>query len=324
MTVDATTIAELLAGAPRNWGRWGEDDEIGSLNFQTPEEVLRGVRAVRSGKVFTLGVPIADPAGDPIYPGRAQPMRFNTQDKSDYVGGRVQPQAGGSEWADDYLGTYLQGSTQFDALGHMWVGDQIYNGHDALESTTGAMTRCGVDKLARKGIVGRGILIDVAGAKGVEALPPAQPITLADIEEALERQNTPIEPHDNVLLHTGWIATFYRDGAQAFFTSADGGYQEPGLTYSPELIEWFHRNEVVSYSTDTLANECTPDPATGFMATIHIALMANLGILFSEVVEERVLAADCAADGQYTFLYSAAPMHVVNGAGAPVNPVVIK
>ncbi|MBI3798706.1 MAG: hypothetical protein HY268_17290 [Deltaproteobacteria bacterium] len=67
----AKSFTELLKDAPKNWGRWGAEDEIGALNFLTSVEVLRGVRAVRQGKVFTLGAPVAWPGGDPIYPGRA-------------------------------------------------------------------------------------------------------------------------------------------------------------------------------------------------------------------------------------------------------------
>ena len=88
-------MSQLLAGSPKNWGRWGPDDQIGALNFLTSAEVLRGVRAIRQGKVITCGELIASPGGDPIFPSRTQPKRANTQDRGDYDSGRLKPLPGG-------------------------------------------------------------------------------------------------------------------------------------------------------------------------------------------------------------------------------------
>jgi hypothetical protein len=111
-------FSELLKDAPKNWGRFGPNDEIGALNFLTSAEVLRGIRAVKQGKVFTLGVPVARPGGDPLYPSRSQPIRTNAMDKGFYIAGKAQPFPGGMEYADDVITMYLQGTTQYDALGH--------------------------------------------------------------------------------------------------------------------------------------------------------------------------------------------------------------
>src|SRR5277367_5866553 len=94
-------MRQLLASSPSNWGRWGKDDQIGSLNFLTSAEVLRGVRAVKQGKVFTCGEKIGAPGGDPIWPGRKQASRTNVRDKGDYESGTVKPFPGGVEYADD-------------------------------------------------------------------------------------------------------------------------------------------------------------------------------------------------------------------------------
>jgi kynurenine formamidase len=316
-------VHELLADSPRNWGRWGDEDEIGALNFQTPDEVLRGARSAQSGRVFALGIPLGSPQGSPIWPGRATAIRINTLDHSDFVAGKAQRNPGGAEYADDYITTFLQGTTHYDGIGHMWIGDQIYNGYDAV-STTGAVEKCGVDKIARNGIAGRGVLIDVARFRGVDALESGDTITVDDLEGALAAQGTTLEKHDNVLVRTGWMSVFYNQGAEAFYNGKNGTFHEPGLYYTPELVQWFHDNEVVSYSTDTIGNENTYDPNTGWVGTLHIALMTNLGILFSEMNWVEDLAADCAEDGRYTYLYTAGPLHVVNGSGAPVNPIAIK
>ena len=313
------TLGEVLADLPKNWGRWGEDDEIGCLNFQTPEEVLRGVREVRSGKVFTLGLPIGSPGGDPVWPGRSGAMRLMTQDRSHYTAGKLKPMPGGLEYADDYMTAFLQGSSQYDALGHTWYDDQLYNGYPA-ETTTGGMAKCGVDKLARRGIVGRGVLVDMARHRGKESLGPGETFGVDDLEAAAQEQGVAIERHDNLLIRTGWLKVFFDKGREAFYEN----FIEPGLVFSPELVRWFHDQEIVSLSTDTIANEVTTDPETGIALTLHAALMRNLGLLFSEILWFEELARDCVDDGRWTFLYAAAPIHVVGGTGAPVNPVVVK
>jgi kynurenine formamidase len=109
-------------------------------------------------------------------------------------------------------------------------------------------------------------------------------------------------------------------GAEQFYAD----FVEPGLTYSAELVEWFHTMEIPNLLTDTMANEVTIDPVSGAMLPLHGALMRNLGVTFTELCDLSRLAADCADDGQWDFLYVAAPLKIVNGTGAPVNPVVIK
>jgi kynurenine formamidase len=314
-----TSLNELLADLPKNWGRWGDEDEIGCLNFLTPAEVLRGIANVKSGKVFTLGVPIGAPGGDPVWPGRSGATRLMTQDRSYYTSGKLQPLNGGLEYADDYITAFLQGSSQYDALGHTWYGDQIYNGFPA-ETTTGGMARCGVDKIAQRGVVGRGVLIDIARHRGKESLEPAETFGVADLEAAAEAQGVTIDQHDNLLIRTGWLKVFYDQGAAKFYEN----FVEPGLTFSPELVNWFHQKEIASLSTDTIANEVTVEPETGIALPLHAALMRNLGVLFSEILWFEELAADCADDGQWTFLYAAAPINVVGGTGAPVNPMAVK
>src|SRR5258708_28849382 len=136
-------FSELLKDAPKNWGRFGPNDEIGALNFLTSAEVLRGIRSVKQGKVFTLGVPVARPGGDPLYPSRSQPIRTNAMDKGFYLAGQAQPFPGGMEYADDVITMSLQGSTRYDPLGHVWHGDTFHNSHDAI-TTIGILAPCAI------------------------------------------------------------------------------------------------------------------------------------------------------------------------------------
>ena len=312
-------VRELLADAPRNWGRWGEDDEVGCLNFLTQAEVLRGVRSIRQGKTFTLQVRMADPDGDPVWPGRTPAKRMNVMDHGHYLCGKGPKFAGEYQFADDVMFMYLQGSTQYDALGHVWYDDQIWNGYDA-KTTIGGLAKASVLPIGERGVVGRGVLIDMARHRGKDVLDAGETFTHDDLLAAAERQGVTIEKHDILVIRTGWIGSFYKRDRTEFYKD----FIEPGLTYSPELVRWFHEMEIPNLVTDTIANEVTVDPVSGVDLPLHNALMRNLGIALTEIAALDLLAEDCAADGQWDFLYTAAPLKIVGGTGAPVNPIVIK
>ena len=312
-------VAELLQNDPKNWDRWGPDDEVGALNYLTRAEVLRGVAAVRSGKTFTLQVVMGHPKGDPVAPGRTGAKRMNVIDKGAWLAGKGPEIPGGLEYADDMMIAYLQGSTQYDALGHVWCDDLLYNGYDA-KSTIGGLAKASVLPIAERGIVGRGILLDVARFRGKAALDAGETFDHEDLRAVANSQDVTIEKHDVLLVRTGWIGAFHeRKGREL-----DKRLDEPGLTYSPELVRWFAEMEIPNLVTDTIGNEVTTDPASGVVLPLHNALMRNLGVTFTEIAQLDPLAADCAADRQYTFLYTAAPLKVFGGSGSPVNPVVIK
>ena len=319
MTENPKTLADLLSNAPKNWGRWGPDDELGALNFLGADEVMSGVKTVRQGKVFTLQVPIGDPRGDPISPGRQGARRMSVIDKGQWLAGKGRAFPGGFEYADDYICMYLQGTTHYDALGHAWSGDQIWNGYDAT-TTIGGLSKASIRPLADHGIVGRGILLDLARHRGKATLDLGESFTHEDLVECAERQGSPIQKRDVLVIRTGWVGWFYQVGPEVAFRD----FREPGLVYSPQLVRWFHDMEIPSIVTDTTADEIESDPVSGFQWPLHIALMSYLGITLAETAWLDDLATDCATDGQYQFLFVGAPLKVNEGTGAPVNPVVIK
>lgn len=314
---EAANVRDLLANSPTNWGRWGSDDELGAVNLLTPEAVRAAVGTVRSGKVFTLGSEFGT-GNDPIWPGRAQTQRYNTQDRSSYTAGKKITNPGGTEYADDYVAMFLQGATHYDALGHVWYDDQIYNGYPA-DTTTLGMAKDAVLPIARHGVVGRGVLLDMARHFEVDYLAKATAIGLSDVLACLERQQVEIGKGSILLLRTGEIGSFASRDPQEFYAD----FIEPGINFSPELVQWFADNDVVSFATDTIGNERTVHES-GAAFVMHAALMRNLGIAFAEILSLDELAADCAEDGQYDFLYAAGPIKIANATGAPVNPLAIK
>ena len=285
---DAPSMNELLKDAPTNWGKWGPDDEVGALNYLGPEEVLAAVRTQILDESNWY-----DGAGGPEYPG-------------------------GLHYADDKLDAFLQGSTQYDALGHLWYDGKIWNGFDA-RTTIGGLEKASVQPIAERGIVGRAVLIDMARFRGKDTLDKAETFTHEDLVACAEAQGTPIQKRDILVIRTNFLQQFHEQG-DAFYE----GFNEPGLVYSPELVQWFQDMEIPNLVTDTIANEVTIDPNNGVALVLHNALMRNLGVTFTEITDLEELAADCAEDGRYAFLYVAAPLKVAKGSGSPVNPVVIK
>ena len=315
---EAPSMEELLRDAPKNWGKWGEDDEVGALNYLTAQEVLRGAAHIRTGTVFTLQRLIGDPKGDPVWPGRSPAQRTMILDESSWDGEDAPSSPGGLHYADDKIDAFLQGSTQYDALGHVWYGGRIWNGYDA-RTTVGGLDKASVAPIAERGVVGRGILLDMARFRGKDNLDAAETFTHEDLENCAKAQGVTIEKHDILIIRTNFLKLFFED-QESFYTD----FCEPGLTYSPELVRWFQEREIPNLVTDTIANEVTTDPESKVALPLHCALMRNLGIALTEICDLEKLAASCAEDGQYTFLYTAAPLKVNRASGSPVNPVVIK
>lgn len=311
------SLDAVMAGLPSNWGRWGPDDEVGALNFLGAAEVIAAAGEIQTGRVFTLGIPLASPQGDPIWPGRPLAARYPLQDRGTYLAGHIEAPAG-DEYADDVLFVSVHGTTHCDALGHVWMDNELYNGVSA-ESTVDRLTRSSIFPIAERGIVGRGILIDVADFKGKARLDRGEAISLGDLQGAIKRQGCDVRPHDIVLLRTGWLSAFYRD--RSSFEREP--LSEPGLSFSRDLVSWFADSGIAALGTDTLGNELTIHPEHGEVALLHISLMRNLGIVFNELVWLEDLAKFCRESARYSCLYACAPLKIVGASGAPVNPVAI-
>ena len=315
---DAISLDELLKDSPSNWGKWGPDDEVGSLNYLTDQEVLRGIKSVTKGEVHTLQRLINDPKGDPVWPGRAPAERTMLLDEATWDSDDAPQYPGGLHYADDKINAFLQGSTQYDALGHVWYGGKLWNGYDA-RTTVGGMDKASVEPIAQRGVVGRGILLDMARFVGKDAMDKGETFTHEDLVKCAEAQGTTIEKHDIIVIRTNFIQRFFDEGEKFY-----EGFNEPGLVYSPELVEWFQDMEIPNLVTDTIANEVTYDPNNGVALALHNALMRNLGVTLTEICDLETLAESSAQDKQYTFLYAAAPLKVHRATGSPVNPLAIK
>jgi len=300
-----------LARRVSNWGRWGADDERGTVNFITPEVVQRGARAVRRGAVFSLGLDFSADGPQFGQAGRVNPLHIMTSTSN-----QMTPDPAGLRYADDVIVMPLQCATQWDSLAHVHYGGQLFNGHSAATITSSGAGRNSIDKMAA-GIISRGVLLDVARLRGVESLGPGEVVTPADLEAAERAQGVRAERGDVLLVRTGYIRVFTVYGERVFYMK-----QTPGLGVA--CVEWLHAREVAAIATDTNMVEVWPPEDPAVLFPLHALCIRDMGLTLGEMFDLEALASDCAADGVWEFLFTAPPLRVTGGVGSPLNPLAVK
>ena len=300
----------------RNWGRWGPDDERGTLNYITPDAIVEAARLVRRGAVFSLAIPF-NAKGPQIN----QPRRFNPIHRMMITGPDCTTGAitfpGGVGFSDDMVIMPLQCATQWDALSHCFEDGRMYNGYDANEVSSRGAKRNGIDKIAN-GVAARGVLLDMPRMKGVEWLEPGYAITADDLDAALAAQRVTVRSGDALLVRTGHI-TLCTDRAD-WGTYAGG--DAPGLSF--HTADWIHQHRIAAVATDTWGMEVRPNEIAGSFQPLHQVAIPNMGLTIGEIFFLDDLAEDCARDGVYEFFFVAAPLPITGAVGSPINPLAIK
>jgi kynurenine formamidase len=299
-----------LAARVSNTGRWGDDDERGTLNLLTPEAVLRGVAAVRQGKVFSLAIPFdQDGPQTGAIPGRENPARQMLMVNTPFTGDPTEFCT-----SDDKVTMGVQAATHWDALAHASYEHRLYNGVAAdVIDDTGAQ-RMGIENYGP--VVGRGLLADVARAKGVEWFEEAHPISGDDLDAALALGGLSAEPGDILLVRTGQMH-WLRSGDKDRYSSPS-----PGL--STRSVEWLRDHDIAAVATDTLTFEVFPGEDPAVLLPVHLLHLVDMGLAQGQLWALDELAADCAADGQYDFLLTATPLPFTHAVGGPVAPTAVK
>ena len=292
-----------------NWGRWGADDEIGTVNLITSDRSVAASRLVRRGAVFDLGIPF-DASGPQPGGGRINPVRLMSET------GAQQEFPGAFHYADDFVFMPLQAASQWDGLAHVFYDDQLYNGFPASSVGPHGAQHCSIDKLA-KGIVGRGVLLDIARIRSVDWLEAGDVITPDDLEAAEARQGVAVGSGDILLFRTGWRTKFKTEGDAAEFMAG-----EPGLGLA--CCEWLHRREVAVVASDNWAIEVLPGEVDTEILPVHMVLIRDLGMTLGEILDLDDLADDCERDGVWEFLLTAPPIKFTAAVGSPINPLAIK
>jgi len=299
-----------LAAKVRNWGRWGDDDEIGTINLISDDVVKAAAGEVKTGKRFALGIPM-DEHGPQVgaIPGRDNPVREMimvdtplTGDPSDFT------------TSDDRVTMGIQACTHWDGLAHVSYEGKLYNGVPSSVITEAGATRMGIQNI--KTLVSRGVLLDVARAKGVDRLEGGYAITGADLDAAADLAKVQVRAGDVVLLRTGQMQLFLAGDREAYGVPCSG----PSL----QSVEWFHDHDVAAVATDNIVFEVYPCEREDAMLPVHLLHLVDMGMTQGQNWNLEDLAADCADDGRSTFFLDASPLPFTNAVGSPVNPVAIK
>ena len=309
---DTESIIATAAERYRNWGRWGEDDERGTLNFVTPEKIVAAARLVKVGRVFSLAIPL-DHRGPQKGGGRFNPVHSMAFDGGDEL--RLPHGIG---FADDTIFMPLQAATQWDALAHAFDRGRMYNGRDKSQVTSFGARRSGIDKVT-DAFAGRGVLLDVARFAGRDYLDPGYAITEDDLQQCIATQGetAAVGSGDFVLVRTGQMAYCKLHGWGDY-----AGGDAPGLSF--HCADWLHRNELAGIATDTWGFEVRPNELPDAFQPLHQVVLPNMGLHIGEIFDLDALAEHCAETGVYEFLFVAPPLPITGAVGSPINPYAIK
>ncbi len=281
--------------------KWGAGDERGSANHMRPETVLRAIRLIRLGEVIELGQVLSSDM--PFFGTR----RFDVHTKRTFM--NVPPNRRGSN--EEIVITEIgQVGTQLDALCHQTHEYSMYNCFKVEETATRTgFTKLGIEKVGA--LITRGVLIDVAGLKGVDILPDTYEITVKDLEDALARQNLKLQPGDAVIIHTGWSKLWAKDNPR-YVKSC------PGIGIA--AAEWLVKQDPMLVGADNWPVEVAPNPDPKLSLPVHQIFLVINGILMLENLKLDELV----AKRIYEFAFIIQPLKIRGGSGATVAPIAIR
>jgi len=281
--------------------KWGAGDERGSGNHMKPETVLRAARLIRTGEVIELGHVLS--AQMPI----SSTRRFDVHTKRTFMNPQSNRRGSNEELVTSEIG---QVGTQLDGFTHQTIENSLYNCFkvDELATRTG-FTKLGIENVGA--LITRGVLIDVAGLKGVDMLPDTYEITVPDLQQALQRQNLTLQRGDAAIVHTGWGKLWARDNAR-YMKSC------PGIGVA--AAEWLARQDPMLVGSDNWPVEVAPNPDTQVSLPVHQIMLVVNGIHLLENLKLDELA----AKRVYEFAFMMQPLKLKGGTGSTVAPIAVR
>jgi kynurenine formamidase len=301
-----------------NWGRWGEGDVLGTLNFLDEAKRREGAALVRRGVSFSLSQSFDMNGPQKGWRRRTNPVHTMLDTGTDAaLGNQGFPHGIGG--ADDVIAMPLQCSTQWDGLGHIFDHGRAWNGRDAATTVTseGDLVT-GIEHMAPH-VAGRGVLLDVGRVIGDARgeLPDGYAITEDHLTATARAHGVAVGRGDIVVVRTGRLARARREGWGDY-----AGGDSPGLSFT--TAGWLHTSEIAAIATDTWGFEVRPNEFDGAFQPLHQVVIPHMGLLIGEMWDPDALADDCACDGVHEFWLTAAPLPITGAVGSPVNPVAVK
>jgi kynurenine formamidase len=305
------SFAELLQLFERisNWGRWGNDDECGALNFITGEKRAAAARLVRSGEIVSLGLPLAKtPAIDNPTPVTHLMTQAGIDGPRDSAFGTA-----------DYFAIHPHGyaNTHLDALCHVIWRGKMYNGFDAAEFDLHGPKRCAID-VASQGIVSRGVLLDVTKVRKVEWLEPGERVFPEDLDKAEKDHKLRVGEGDVLLIRVGRARR--RKVKGGWEPAQDGLFPMAGL--DPTCLAWLHERRIALLGSDGVS-DVFPTGYDAIPFPIHVGTLVMMGIHLLDNADLDELAATAGREGRHEFQFAMLPLILRQGTASPVNPVAI-
>jgi kynurenine formamidase len=289
-----------------NWGRWGPEDELGTLNLVTPEKRRTAFGLVQEGVTISCSLPLpVNAAPDNLRPALHMMLR----------GGDATPETG-LAFSADFFGIAPHGmaTSHLDALCHVFSDGKMYNGFDMREVRTDGAQRNSI-MAGKDGIVSRGVLLDIPGLKEVEWLEPGTPITRDDLEAAEARQGVRVEPGDILVIGTGRDARRDAKGAWDFRVEGLAGLYA-------DCLPWLRERDIAILGCDGVS-DVMPSGVKDSIQPIHEVIIAHMGVHILDNLQLGRLTAACLERSRYAFLLMLAPLRLERGTASPVNPLAV-
>ncbi|MEU3512792.1 cyclase family protein [Streptomyces longwoodensis] len=283
---------------PTNVGRWGDDDERGTLNLVTEEVRARAVQEARTGRTVSLAYPLRP---TPLIAGPTPPMGGSVavQQAMMFTGS---PSVAMAELL--ITTTHHPQVTHIDALTHTIVDGNVYPDAPLASRVNAAGVSLGSTSIFSQGVVTRGVLLDLAPDG---PLPVHYGVTAADLDAAAQRGGVEVLPGDAIVVHGGWD------------TSQDIGGKFPGMTV--DAVSWMHRHDVSVYLGDI--RDARPTQDEGIPSPLHRVGIARLGMPLVDSANPTELVTACREEGRNSFMLVIAPQRLDGATGLPVNPIAI-
>jgi kynurenine formamidase len=296
----------------KNWGRWGDEDQLGTLNYITPEMVCEAAKLVRTGRRVSMQLPINTVTG-PDNPNPA--IRYIVQGHDIDLGPH------GVRFGLDFFGMACHGdcTTHVDALCHVSYRGLTYNGRPADSVLTSAGAAAQDIASYGEGIVGRGVLLDVPRFRRVSWVEPGEAVTRAELEACERAQGIRVGEGDVLVVRTGHHRRRLELGPWNN-EAAPVGEGKAGLHI--DTIPWMHERRVSAFLPDG-DGETVPSCVDGMPDPIHALQIVALGMCAADSLDLEPLAAACQEEERWEFLVVGLPLRLPGGTGSPWNPIAI-
>ena len=295
------TTDEVLAlhQSLSNWGRWGDDDQLGALNHITDDVTAAAAASVTSGQTVSCARQLP-----------TEPALDNQMPVVHHMTGTATEGYGADYFA---MAPHGYATTHIDALCHIFHDGKLYNGFPTDMVTAHGARRLGIHHL-RSGIVTRGVLLDVPAVRGVEALEPGEAIYPEDLEAAEGAAGTSVQRGDALLVRTGrWR---WRDLHGPWLPS------EAMAGLDASCLAWIHAHDVALLGSDGVS-DVMPSPVEKIGMPIHTVALVAMGLHLLDNLALDELAAACAGARRWAFLFAVAPLVLYRGTASPVNPLAV-